>query len=221
MTPIDIEVILQEVFDACEAGGYPLSAFQREILFRVLIDRMAQVQQNSMLSEPEPEERSAEPVFNPLSELTQEERQVILQFIREQARHNRSWKAQLLNDWLHDRDSGAIQFVRERYGLQWLEQIQPEHIAQYRDEILGVLKAGDRIEVSNGLWEWVQDDGPCPREWFPCTVVSIREVSIPPNTPAEYSHQTNCTIRFDNGMEYEIQGIYEWNRYNWRWSTEP
>ncbi|WP_416670750.1 hypothetical protein [Egbenema bharatensis] len=35
------------------------------------------------------------------------------------------------------------------------------------------------------------------------------------STPA-YAQQTNCLIQFDNGMEYEIQGIYEWNRYNWR-----
>lgn len=210
MTPTNIEVILQTAFDACEARGQPLSTLQREILFRVLVDRIAEQVEL-------PSEASGESSMpNPLDELTLEQRQAVLRFIQEQTRQQQSWKAQLLNDWLHDRDSGTMQFVRNRYGLQWLERVQAEHIAQYANDVATALKAGDRIEITNGLWEWVQEEGPCSREWFPCTVVAIQEASMPPNASG-YTRQTNCLIRFDNGMEYEIQGVYEWNRYNWRW----
>ncbi|HEY9646662.1 MAG TPA: hypothetical protein V6C88_09845, partial [Chroococcidiopsis sp.] len=37
------------------------------------------------------------------------------------------------------------------------------------------------------------------------------------NLESTNSPSGRCTVRFDNGMEYEIQGVYEWNRYNWRW----
>ncbi|MBE9014163.1 hypothetical protein IQ250_28645, partial [Pseudanabaenaceae cyanobacterium LEGE 13415] len=67
------------------------------------------------------------------------------------------------------------------------------------------LNIGDRIEVSNTLWEWVQDG---EEEWYFCTVISLTE--------ADTSQNTRCTIRFENGQEYEIQGVYDWNRSNWR-----
>lgn len=63
------------------------------------------------------------------------------------------------------------------------------------------------------LWEWVQENGPCSREWFPCTVVGLSQGS---DCDRLYY---NCVIHFDNGTEYEIQGIYQWNRYNWRWAS--
>jgi hypothetical protein len=152
---------------------------------------------------------------NPLDDLTPDERSRFLQFVTEQERTGYSWKIQLLNDWLHNRESSSVQFIRDRYGPQWLNRVKRVHLAQYLDaqnpgEGLK-LKIGDRIEVSNGLWEWVQDNGPCSREWFPCTVVQISQ-SIEGNGLG-----CNCVVRFDNGMEYEIQGIYEWNGYNWRW----
>jgi hypothetical protein len=110
-----------------------------------------------------------------------------------------------------------MQFIRDLYGPQWLEQVQPVHIAEYAETAVS-LKLGDRIEVSNNLWEWVQEDGPCSREWFGCTVIHISQSSDSNGImPASYSTYTTCLIRFDNGMEYEIQGVYEWNRYNWRW----
>jgi hypothetical protein len=113
-----------------------------------------------------------------------------------------------------------MQFIRELYGLQWLALVQPVHFAKYLDEAAVSLKVGDRIEIANNLWEWVQEDGPCSREWFSCTVISITEKSDTSGTlPQSYSSYTICTIRFDNGMEYEIQGVYEWNRYNWRWAS--
>lgn len=215
MTPSEIEAVLQEAFRECEALGDPLNTQQREALFRILINRLSHsTVENSLPFSTE--EREATLSQNPLEQLTWAQRQVLLQFIQEQNRQEQDWKAQLLNDWLHDRDSGALQFVRDSYGLPWLEQIQPEHIARYADEMNIVLKVGDRIEVSNGLWEWVQEEGPCSREWFPCTVTDIHEITDGTGSSG-YDRYTNCIIRFDNGMEYEIQGIYEWNRYNWRW----
>ncbi|MFP5275246.1 hypothetical protein [Coleofasciculus sp.] len=40
---------------------------------------------------------------------------------------------------------------------------------------------------------------------------------IPYLSIARIQPPTVRIVRFDHGMEYEIQGIYEWNRYNWRW----
>ncbi len=132
-----------------------------------------------------------------------------MEFVKGQEEQNRPWKIQLLNDWLHDRDSGQVQFIRDRYGMQWLNRIKPIHFTQYADgEEALKLKVGDRIEISNGLWEWVQETGPCSREWYNCTVIGINNSD---------STATNCIIRFTNGAEYEIQGVYQWNRYNWRW----
>lgn len=217
MTPSEIEAVLQAAYRECAALGEPLNAQQQEILFRTLVNRL--VSQPQGIPEPPPSPPELEVAPNPLDELTPAERQALLQFIQEQQRQNQNWKAQLLNDWLLDRSSGSIQFIRESYGLPWLERVLPEHIAQYADDVLTTLKAGDRIEVSNGLWEWVQDEGPCSREWFPCTVIRVTETTDRLSIPTfGYDHCTNCTIRFDNGMEYEIQGIYQWNRYNWRWA---
>jgi hypothetical protein len=156
-------------------------------------------------------------IGNPLDELTPEQRQALLQFVKEQEKQERPWKIKLLNDWLHDRNSGTVQFIRDSYGPQWLNRIKPMHLAQYFEAETSSdslrLKVGDRIEVSNGLWEWVQEDGPCSREWFPCTVVQLS-----PRTDTDNSYYS-CVIRFDNGSEYEIQGIYQWNRYHWRWHS--
>ncbi|MCY7392325.1 MAG: hypothetical protein LH647_12830, partial [Leptolyngbyaceae cyanobacterium CAN_BIN12] len=65
-------------------------------------------------------------------------------------------------------------------------------------------------------WEWVQDEGPCSREWFLCTVIGILEGEA--SSDGQNRH-ASCIVRFDSGTEYEIQGIYEWNRPNWRWSN--
>jgi hypothetical protein len=72
------------------------------------------------------------------------------------------------------------------------------------------LEVGDRLEVCNALWEWVQEEGPCKREWVSCVIVSIFEA-----TDGEFKY-TNCLIRFENDTEFEIQGVYQWNRHNWR-----
>ncbi|WP_009631306.1 hypothetical protein [Synechocystis sp. PCC 7509] len=190
MTPADLEAALKAAFSRCDHNFCPLSEEQKEILLQVAAELSGQkAKTNNRLN-------------NPLDELSPEQRQSFWQYIQVQEQQNLSWKAQLLNDWLQERDSGEMQFIRESYGFAWLNRIQPAHIAKYAQEVLK-LKIGDRIEVANGLWEWVQENGPCSRQWFPCTVVAVDD--------------TSCTIRFSNGAEYQIQGVYNWNRYNWRW----
>lgn len=204
MTQAEIEAALQTALRHCETAGYPLNDAQQQILFGVLrrLCDSSTVQFSTL---------------NPLAALTPDQRQALFQFIKDQEQQNKSWKTTLLNDWLHDRASGTVQFIRDSLGLQWLETITSADLADYEEEAL--LKVGDRIELSNGLWEWVQDTGPCSREWFSCTVVSMSETqsALYQEGVADSQFSTNCTIRFENGSEYEIQGVYEWNRPNWRW----
>lgn len=214
MTREEIEAALQIAFRRCKQMFYPLSQVQQQILQQILVEELA----NSPATWPSEGNGSAGQEENPLDELTSEQRQSLLEFVKEQEQHNRPWKVRLLNDWLHNRDSGSVQFIREQYGPAWLNRVKPIHLAKYFEQQTNEdglrLKVGDRIEVSNGLWEWVQEDGPCAKEWFPCTVVSLSE-----DFTRECNYHT-CTIRFDNGAEFEIQGIYQWNRYNWRWAQE-
>ncbi|WP_088891937.1 hypothetical protein [Leptolyngbya ohadii] len=213
MSSMEIEAALRLAFGECLAAGCPLDPTQQQILLHVLLEKLVAPTplQASPASRNPSDDPEASPMAppNPLDDLTPVQRRTLFRYIEEQNRQNRSWKAQLLNDWLQGQDSGAIQFIRTQYGLTWLEQIQPTHIAAYAEEAAMTLSVGDRIEVSNGLWEWVQEDGPCSREWIPCTVIGLKQDSIPTHA--------SCTVRFENGLEYEIQGIYEWNRYNWRW----
>ncbi len=210
MNPDEMEAVLQLAFIQCEAASCPLTDQQKQILLRVVAEAIAR---ETLLSSANADQESES--TNPLDELTPQERQALLQFVKEQEKLDRPWKITLLNDWLHNRPSGAVQFIRDRYGPQWLNRVKSVHLVQYLEAEISSdglkLKVGDRIEVSNGLWEWVQENGPCSREWFPCTVVRISQES---DIDGSYY---NCVIRFDNGAEYEIQGIYQWNRYNWRW----
>jgi hypothetical protein len=210
MNPNEMEAVLQLAFIQCEAASCPLTEQQKQILLRVVTEAVAR---ETLLSSANSDQESES--TNPLDELTPQERQALLQFVKQQEKLDRPWKITLLNDWLHNRPSGAVQFIRDRYGPQWLNRVKSVHLAQYLEAETSSdglkLKVGDRIEVSNGLWEWVQENGPCSREWFPCTVVRISQES---DIDGSYY---NCVIRFDNGAEYEIQGIYQWNRYNWRW----
>lgn len=212
MTPAEIEAVLQAAFIQCEAVLCPLTDQQKQILLQVLTEAAVRESLSSSTNGNEESETA-----NPLDELTQQQRQALLQFVKEQERRGFPWKIKLLNDWLHNRHSDSVQFIRDTYGPQWLNRVQPKHLAQYFEAETSSdslkLKIGDRIEVSNGLWEWVQDDGPCSREWFPCTVVNLSQVS---DRDGSYH---KCIIRFDNGTEYEIQGIYQWNRYYWRWPS--
>ncbi|HLP91937.1 MAG TPA: hypothetical protein VK184_25535 [Nostocaceae cyanobacterium] len=199
MTPDEVETALQSAFSKCAAAGCPLTDTQKQIILQAI--EQVQGSNSEVLSS-----------ANPLDELEPEELEAFLQFVKLEEEQNGTWKVRLLNDWLLEQDSGAVQFIRDRYGVQWLNRLESYHFEKYSliEEAIK-LKVGDRIEISNGLWEWVQDDGPCEREWFPCIVIQIDEVN---NGDGNF---TSCVIRFYNGTEYEIQGIYEWNRYNWRW----
>lgn len=199
MSKAEIEAALKAAFDQCIVANCPLTEVQKQILLEVAL--------SNTLGETANSEET-----NPLDELTTEERSALLEFVKEQENLNQPWKIQLLNDWLNNTNSGSVHFIRDRYGLQWLNLVQPAHLAEYfeRFEAELKLKVGDRIEVSNGLWEWIQEEGPCSQMWVPCTVTSVEE------REGDYS---SCIIRFDNGTEYEIQGIYDWNRYNWRWPS--
>ena len=199
MTPDEIEAAMFAAFNDCDAASCPLTDTQKQILLQVF----EQIQGNTS---------GASGIANPLDELNPEELEVFLQFVKDEEQLNRTWKVQLLNDWLLENDSGTVQFIRQRYGLQWLNRVESYHFDKYSyfEDALK-LRVGDRIEVSNALWEWVQEDGPCKREWFPCMVIQVEEISNGDDS------STNCVVRFFNGAEYEIQGMYEWNRYNWRW----
>jgi hypothetical protein len=235
MTPAEIEAALRVAFEACEAEGYPLTVEQQSLLLQLVARQLENGEISPALrpkasSANEPEEI----LDNPLDALTADQRQAFLNYVRETQENGRSWKAQLLNDWLRGDDSGPVQFVRDQFGLNWLERVRPVHLAAYAESALR-LKVGDRIEVANSLWEWVQDDGPCSREWFPCIVIAVNESAIHESANGEAATSeaatasspeasetrwASCCVRFDNGMEYEIQGVYEWNRYNWRWAAE-
>ena len=208
MTPGEIEAALQAAFNRCDAARCPLTDSQKQILLQVVEElTLKQLELLDTIAE-------ESDIGNPLDELTPDQRQTFLQFVKEQEQQNRPWKIQLLNDWLQERDSGAVQFIRDRYGPLWVNRIKAVHFDKYAEldgEEALKLKVGDRIEVSNGLWEWVQETGPCSREWFLCTVIRADE------TDNGDGASTNCIIRFNNGAEYEIQGMYQWNRYNWRW----
>lgn len=238
MTPAEIEAALRVAFEACDAEGYPLTVEQQSLLLQLVARQLKTGEVSSALRlRASSSNESEDSPNNPLDALTAEQRRAFLNYVQEAQESGRSWKVQLLNDWLRGDDSGPVQFVRDQFGLNWLEQVRPVHLAAYAEAALR-LKVGDRIEVANSLWEWVQDDGPCSREWFPCTVIAVHESVIRESAKGESpsdesassessttleaskSRLASCCVRFDNGMEYEIQGIYEWNRYNWRWIGE-
>jgi len=136
----EIETTLKAAFLQCEALFCPLNQQQKEILLEVFFER------NSLAD------------GNPLDELTSMQREILLEFILKQERENLAWKSSLLNDWLNDRPSGAVQFIRDQYGLAWLNSIKPIHWQEYLQKLRLTrekLQAGDTIEVSNGLWEWI------------------------------------------------------------------
>jgi len=200
MTPDEIEVALQEAFNRCDAARCPLTDGQKMILLQVLSKQINGKSDQNLSDD-----------VNPLLELTPEELQIFSEFVKEQEKQNRSWKVELLNDWLQEKDSGVVQFIRERYGIQWLSKVEKYHFEQLGNAELLKLKVGDRIEVCNGLWEWVQEGTSCEPQWFPCTVINLQEIVEVDNS------YTTCTIRFNDGAEYQIQGVYQWNSYQWRW----
>jgi hypothetical protein len=206
MDVVGLEALLQAAQAACETAQCPLSDRQSQVLGQVLQDFCPELSQVTP---------------NPLDQLTATERQIFLDFVQQQRQQNRAWKTTLLDDWLQGNDSGAVQVIRDRYGMAWLDQVQPSHLATYLNAAADPrsrLQVGDRIEVTNALWEWVQEDGPCGREWFPCIVVGLTEEAMPADCPEPIANiGCTCTVRFDTGNEYEIPAVYDWNRANWRW----
>lgn len=203
MTKAEIEAALQAAFSLCDSTGFPLSEQQKQILLHI-----AEVLTEDLLAGLPPVTETV----NPLEGLTPDQRQALLLFVARFERNNDAWKTSLLNDWLHGRDSGPVQFIRDRYGLQWLDTIQPSHLAAYdQDSRMLKVKVGDRLEVSSSLWEWVPATDSDNQEWLSCTVIRVFESS-----DNERAH-LNCTVRLANGLEYDINGMYDWNRLNWRW----
>jgi len=203
MTKAEIEAALKAAFSQCDSTGCTLSDQQQQILLKV-----AEVLTQDLCESLSENTR----VTNPLDELSSEQRQALLQFVGEFDQDNDSWKTQILNDWLHGRDSGSVQFIRDRYGLQWLATIQPAHLAAYDQNASVVkVKVGDRLEVSSGLWEWVPTTDVDQDEWLSCTVIRVFETSDSERAAL------NCTVRLSNGLEYDINGMYDWNRFYWRW----
>ncbi len=211
MTKAEIEAALRLAFIQCAAIDSPLTEQQQQILLQAVL---AIISDEVNPQQAAPTLKRADPFdTNPLDELAPEQRETLLQFIQVHDDPELSWKAKLLNDWLNEQDSGAVQFIRLEYGLPWLNRVQPEHVAEYlapEREEPDCLRVGDRIEICNALWEWVQDDGPCVREWFACTVLGLQKQGHGD------SMESSCVVRLQNGTEYEIQGVYEWNRYQWR-----
>jgi len=191
MDPSAIETALTNAFRECLTQGYGLSDIQRELLLTVVLKTLF----------PNPDSET-----NPLEELTTQQQQALLDFIALAEQENRSWKASILNDWLNNQDSGPVQFIREEYGFSWLNRVQPQPWQNQK----AVLNLGDCIQVCNALWEWVQDDDPRQREWFDCQVIQLI-----PEPGSE-----GCLVRFANGQELEISGIYQWNRCNWRFKED-
>lgn len=213
MDRAEIEAAIQAAFIQCEIALCPLTDRQKQILLQIATE--AVVSNLTRVVATTDQDGLEE---NPLDQLPTQQRQALLDFIQAQKQEDIPWKVKLLNDWLNNRDSGSVQFIRDNYGPQWLNRVQKIHVIQYLEEETArsglKLKVGDRLEVCNALWEWVQDEGPCRREWYPCKVVGVSEVA-----DGEASC-TNCTIRFDSGAEFEIQGIYQWNRYYWRFPSD-
>lgn len=201
MDPIDLEAALKAAFNQCEFAGSPLNEFQKQILLQIL-ERFPLLP-GQVATEPAQE-------ANPLDQLTPQERQIFLEYVAACDPNRDAWKINLLDDWLQNRDSGPVQFIRDRYGMQWLNQIQPVHLAAYAETSVR-LKVGDRIEVCNSLWEWIPATSSSNREWYSAVVIQVFE-----SADSERAC-SNCTIRLENGLEYDIYGVYDWNRPHWRW----
>jgi hypothetical protein len=117
---------LQAAFNRCESAICPLTDRQKNILLQV-------VEELTQLSLMPDTIAAVSHSANPLDELTLTSATAfaICQIPRAK---KIALENQLLNDWLQERDSGQMQFIRERYGPQWLNRIKPEHFNKYADE---------------------------------------------------------------------------------------
>jgi hypothetical protein len=196
-----LQQVLQAAFRQCEAANVPLTEMQRQIV--------QQVSQTLLLKAvAAPEAMNSD---NPLDALTTMQREALLAYIQECEYNAQDWKLTLLNDWLQGRSSGPVQFLRDFYGFDWMNQIQPHHLDAYQERPESSLQVGDRIEVSSRLWEWLPEASDEEPEWIPCLVTSLTEV-----TEADVAY-LNGVVEFENGLALEISGLNDWNQSNWRW----
>ena len=195
-----LQQALEAAFRQCGTAGMALNDVQRQILQQV-----TQTVLLKALSNPD----IADSDENPLELLTEEQRQTLLDFVVECDRTAQDWKTVLFNDWLQGRESGQVQFLRDRYGFEWINRVQRQNIAAYTQTDEPELRMGDRIEVSSRLWEWIPEDLGEEPEWLPCTVVNLTQLD-------DIEITLNGTVQFENGVELEIQGLNDWNKNNWR-----
>jgi hypothetical protein len=195
-----LEQALEAAFRQCGTAGMALNDVQRQILQQV-----TQTVLLKALSNPD----TIDSEENPLEALTADQREILLSFIEQCDRTAQDWKTVLFNDWLQGQDSGQVQFLRDRYGLDWINRVQPQDIAAYIETDEQELRIGDRLEVSSRLWEWIPEDLGEEPEWLPCTLVHLTQPEGPETT-------LNGTVQFENGVELEIQGLNDWNKSNWR-----
>jgi hypothetical protein len=195
-----LEQALEAAFRQCGTAGMALNDVQRQILQQV-----TQTVLLKALSNPD----AIDSEENPLEALTADQREILLSFIEQCDRTAQDWKTVLFNDWLQGQDSGKVQFLRDRYGLDWINRVQPQDIAAYIETDEPELRIGDRLEVSSRLWEWIPENLGEEPEWLPCTLVQLTQPKDPETT-------LNGTVQFENGVELEIQGLNDWNKINWR-----
>jgi hypothetical protein len=196
-----LEQALEAAFRQCAIAGMALNDVQRQILQQV-----TQTVLLKALTSPD----AIDPEENPLDALTEDQRQTLLDFVIECDRNTQDWKTILFNDWLQGRDSGPVQFLRDRYGFDWINRVQRQDIAAYTEDNEQGLRVGDRLEVSSRLWEWIPEDLGEEPEWLPCVLVNL-------TPPEELEATLNGTVQFENGVELEIQGLNDWNKNNWRY----
>jgi hypothetical protein len=195
-----LEQALEAAFRQCGTAGMALNDVQRQILQQV-----TQTVLLKALTNPD----AIDSEENPLKALTADQRETLLSFIEQCDRTTQDWKTVLFNDWLQGRDSGSVQFLRDRYGFDWINRVQRQDIAAYIETDEPELRIGDRLEVSSRLWEWIPEDLGEEPEWLPCTLVHLTQPEDPETT-------LNGTVQFENGVELEVQGLNDWNKSNWR-----
>lgn len=201
-----LQQALQTAFRQCEADGIPLSPDQQQ-----LVQQMTQTLLLNALAEAIGEGRS----YNPLTDLSPEQRQALLDYVAECDRQQLDWKTTLFNDWLQGRESGSVQFLRDRYGFDWINRIESRFLAAYADKPADQLRIGDRIEISSRLWEWIPEEMGEEPVWVMGTLIRLD------NIQEDNAQYLNSTVRFENGLELDIAGIDDWNRNNWRWPQPP
>lgn len=197
---IALEQALEAAFRQCGTAGMALNDVQRQILQQV-----TQTVLLKALTNPD----AIDSEENPLEALTADQRETLLSFIEQCDHTTQDWKTVLFNDWLQGQDSGQVQFLRDRYGFDWINRVQRQDIAVYIETDELELRIGDRLEVSSRLWEWIPEDLGEEPEWLLCTLVHLTQPEGPKTT-------LNGTVQFENGVELEIQGLNDWNKSNWR-----